>query len=79
MNVNPPRGPHYWTLGAELVTDSARGWVQRSPTGRGWGRCSCGERFEDPAGAPLPLDLVHMWLARHLAEARDNGEATPSW
>jgi hypothetical protein len=73
--LDTPAGPHRWSIDYQMKdTTVAAQWVERFPTGLGWGRCSCGLRVEGPAGSAQPLDFVHMWMGRHLAEARAAGE-----
>jgi hypothetical protein len=73
--LDTPNGPHRWSVDYEMKdTTVAQQWVERFPTGLGWARCSCGVRVEGPDGKAIPLDLAHLWLGKHLTEARNAGE-----
>jgi hypothetical protein len=66
LPTEPPHGSHWWTVDHHLVEDVVNGWIVRSPTGRGWARCSCGLRIEGPTGESVPLAQVEAELVDHL-------------
>jgi hypothetical protein len=67
--LDTPAGPHRWSITYDMAEHNVGRWVEKHPTGKGWGRCDCGLRVEGEHGQALALDQVHATMAHHIDAA----------